>query len=345
MIILGIESSCDETAAAVVKDGRRVFSSVVASQIDVHHIYGGVVPELASRKHMEAIVPVVNQAILQSGISEADLDGIAVTRGPGLVGALLVGFSFAKAYAFGRGLPFIGVNHLEGHLNSVFLEPDPPPFPFVALLVSGGHTSIYHVASHTSYELLGRTRDDAAGEAYDKVSKMLGLGYPGGKVIDDLAAGGDPEKIIFPRAFLDKESFDFSFSGIKSAVGRYLSENGPMDDIHMAHIAAGFQAAVTDVLSHKIIHAALSRKTQHLAIVGGVAANNGLRRKVAREAARNGLALHLPEVKWCGDNAAMIAAAGFHHLAAGEKGALDDDVYSRVPLPKIEKKKNNRTNG
>lgn len=332
MLILGIESSCDETAAAVVEDGRRVLSSVVASQIDVHHIYGGVVPELASRQHMEAIAPVVEQALRESGITAASLSGIAVTQGPGLVGSLLVGFSFAKAFAFGRGLPFIGVNHLEGHLNSVFLEPDPPPFPYAALLVSGGHTSIYQVNSHTHHELLGRTRDDAAGEAYDKVAKMLGLGYPGGEVIDRLAAEGDPVKIQFPRPFLDKNSFDFSFSGIKSAVGRYISENGPIDEARMADVAAGFQAAVTEVLAHKIIHAARSRNCRHLAVVGGVAANNGLRRIVSRMAAENQLTPHLPSPKWCGDNAAMIAVAGYHHLKAGERGHLDDDVFSRVPL-------------
>ena len=331
MIILGIESSCDETAAAVVKDGHEVISSVVASQIDVHHIYGGVVPELASRKHMEAIVPVVDQAILKAGIDYNSLDGIAVTQGPGLVGSLLVGFSFAKAFAFARKLPFVGVNHLEGHLHSVFLEPDPPSFPFVALLVSGGHTSVYHVVSYTQHKLLGQTRDDAAGEAYDKVAKMLDLGYPGGQVIDQLAERGDPKKIFFPRAFLDKNSFDFSFSGLKSAVGRYIKENSPMDDACMTHVAAGFQAAVTEVLTHKIIHAAISEKTRHLAIVGGVAANMGLRKEVTRMAAAKGLVVPLPKIKWCGDNAAMIAAAGFHHLVAGERGNLDDDVYSRVP--------------
>lgn len=334
MIILGIESSCDETAAAVVEDGHKVISSVVASQIDVHHIYGGVVPELASRKHMEAIVPVVDQALFKAGIEYHSLDGIAATQGPGLVGSLLVGFSFAKAFAFARKLPFIGVNHLEGHLHSVFLEPDPPPFPFVALLVSGGHTGVYHVTSFTRHKLLGQTRDDAAGEAYDKVAKMLGLGYPGGHVIDQLAGGGDPNKIFFPRAFLDKNSFDFSFSGLKSAVGRYIKENGPMDNTGMAHVSAGFQAAVTEVLTRKIVHAAITEKTRHLAIVGGVAANMGLRKEVTRTAKEKGLIVHLPKVKWCGDNAAMIAAAGFHHLVAGEHGDLEDDVYSRVPPSK-----------
>ncbi|MBL6972167.1 MAG: tRNA (adenosine(37)-N6)-threonylcarbamoyltransferase complex transferase subunit TsaD, partial [Desulfobacterales bacterium] len=222
MFILGIETSCDETAAAVVADGKTVLSSIVSSQYEVHHPYGGVVPELASRKHIEAIVPVVAEAIRASGIDAKQLDAVAVTRGPGLVGALLVGFCFAKAFAYMRDLPWVGINHLEGHINSVFLEPDPPPFPFVTLLVSGGHTSIYYVTSHTAMELLGQTRDDAAGEAFDKVAKMLELGYPGGAVIDRMAKEGDPDKIVFPRPFLDKLVFDFSFSGLKTAVKRHI---------------------------------------------------------------------------------------------------------------------------
>ncbi|MBW2556868.1 MAG: tRNA (adenosine(37)-N6)-threonylcarbamoyltransferase complex transferase subunit TsaD, partial [Deltaproteobacteria bacterium] len=199
MIVLGIETSCDETAAAVVVDGKQILSSAVSSQIEVHHPYGGVVPELASRKHMEAIIPMVDQALGSSGIDSKTLDAVAVTCGPGLVGALLVGFCFAKAFAYALDVPWVGVSHLEAHVNSVFLEPDPPPFPFVALLVSGGHTGVYHVTSHTDFELMGQTRDDAAGEAFDKVSKMLGLGYPGGGVIDRLARQGNPENIVFPR--------------------------------------------------------------------------------------------------------------------------------------------------
>ena len=222
MLILGIETSCDETAAAVVEDGTTILSSVVSSQFEVHHRYGGVVPELASRKHIEAIVPVVSEAIAACAKSLTQIDAIAVTRGPGLVGALLVGFSFAKAYAYALDIPWVGVNHLEAHINSVFLEPGSPPFPFVALLASGGHTAIYHVTSHTSIELMGQTRDDAAGEAFDKVAKILDLGYPGGIVIDKIAKGGDSSKITFPRPFLDKSTFDFSFSGIKTAVNRYV---------------------------------------------------------------------------------------------------------------------------
>jgi len=224
MIILGIESSCDETAAAVVEDGCIIRSSIVSTQIEVHHKYGGVVPELASRMHMEAILPVVTEAIETAGITMDDIDGVAATRGPGLVGALLVGFSFAKAFAWARGLPWIGVNHLEGHIYSVFLGETPPSLPFVILLASGGHTNLYHVTSANDFELMGQTRDDAAGEAFDKVAKMLGLGYPGGAIIEKLAEKGNPGKIRFPRSYLDKEGFDFSFSGLKSAVARHLQQ-------------------------------------------------------------------------------------------------------------------------
>jgi N6-L-threonylcarbamoyladenine synthase len=309
-----------------------VRSSVVASQVAVHHPYGGVVPELASRKHIEAIVPVVNGAIAKAGMAADQIDGVAVTQGPGLVGSLLVGFSFAKGFAYGYGIPWIGVDHLEGHINSVFLEPDPPPFPFVALLVSGGHTSIYHVTSHRLFRPLGQTRDDAVGEAYDKVAKMLGLGYPGGAVIDRLAAQGDPEKIFFTRPFLDKDQYDFSFSGIKSAVSRHIQTHPDTLQDDQAHIAAGFQAAVVEVLSYKIIKAARAQGCGHLAVVGGVAANQGLRTVVARDASRAGVAVHIPSLDLCGDNASMVAAVGYHRLNAGERASLADDVYSRVKI-------------
>ena len=330
MIVLGIESSCDETAAAVVSDGHQVLSSVVASQVAVHHPYGGVVPELASRKHIEAIVPVVSRAVAKAGITAAQIDGVAVTQGPGLVGSLLVGFSFAKGFAYGHGIPWIGVDHLEGHINSVFLEPEPPPFPFVALLVSGGHTSIYHVTSHREFHLLGQTRDDAAGEAYDKVAKMLGLGYPGGEVIDRLAAQGNPSTVFFTRPFIDKDRFDFSFSGIKSAVSRYIQTHRETYQDNQAHIAAGFQAAVVEVLSYKVIRAASEKGCRHLAVVGGVAANQGLRMVVTRDAAEAGITVHIPSVDLCGDNAAMVAAVGYHRLKAGECAGMDEDVYSRI---------------
>ena len=329
MILLGIETSCDETAAALVKDGTTILASVVASQIHVHHPYGGVVPELASRKHIEAVVPVVDQAIEEAGIPESRIDGIAVTQGPGLVGALLVGFSFAKAYAYSQEIPWIGVDHLEGHVNSVFLETDPPPFPYVALLASGGHTAIYFVRDYIDIELMGQTRDDAAGEAFDKVSKMLALGYPGGPLIGQLAEKGDPNRIKFPRAYLTKSDFDFSFSGIKTAVNRYIQTHSESYHSQIPDIVAGFQEAVVDVLSFKIIQAAQVKKCEHIALVGGVAANGRLREKVSKAAEQKGIETHIPSIQLCGDNAAMIAAVGYHHLRKGEVSRWDDDVYSR----------------
>jgi N6-L-threonylcarbamoyladenine synthase len=330
MIVLGIESSCDETAAALVKDGRQVLSSVVASQVAVHHPYGGVVPELASRKHMEAIVTVVDRAVAKAGLHRDQIEGIAATQGPGLIGSLLVGFSFAKAFAFALQVPWIGVSHLEGHLNSVFLEPDPPAFPFVGLLVSGGHTSLYHVHDHTRAELLGQTRDDAAGEAFDKVAKMLGLGYPGGTIVSALAEKGDPEKILFPRAFLHKDHFDFSFSGLKTAVNRYIQTHPDAHRSEVADIAAGFQEAVVEVLVQKLMTAADVTGCGRVVMVGGVAANRRLRKQVKAAAREKGLQAHLPSVAYCGDNAAMIAAAGYHHLKKGFADDMDQDVYSRA---------------
>ncbi|MFO7558084.1 MAG: tRNA (adenosine(37)-N6)-threonylcarbamoyltransferase complex transferase subunit TsaD [Desulfobacterales bacterium] len=331
MIVLGIESSCDETAASVVEDGRIVLSSIVSSQVEVHHAYGGVVPELASRKHIENITPVVNEALKKSGKKKEELDAVAATQGPGLIGSLLVGFSFAKGYAWALDIPFVGIDHLEAHINSVFLCNDPPPFPFVALLVSGGHTGIYHVTSHTRYQLMGQTRDDAAGEAYDKVSKMLGLGYPGGEVIDQFAREGDPDRINFTRPYLDKNAFDFSFSGIKTAVNRYIKTH-PEYQKQTADIAAGFQEAVVDVLSFKVIQAALQKKCGHITIVGGVAANKRLREKVRSEATGKDLTVHIPPIDLCGDNAAMIAVTGYHYLKKGVRTEQDADVYSRVNL-------------
>ena len=331
MYVLGIETSCDETAAAVVQDGSVVLSSSVSSQIEVHHRYGGVVPELASRKHIEAIVPVVQEAVRDSGINAGRIDAIAATRGPGLVGALLVGFSFAKSYAYARGIPLVGVNHLKGHINSVFLESDAPPFPFVALLVSGGHTGIYYVTSHTAVELMGQTRDDAVGEAFDKVAKLLGLGYPGGGVIDKLSKKGDADKIRFTRPYLNKADFDFSFSGIKTAVSLYVGRHPSDYENQMQDIAAGFQAAVVEVLAYKLINAAIKRDCEHIAVVGGVAANSGLRHRIRCDAEARGLKVHIPSVQLCGDNAAMIAAAGYHYLKAGIDAQLTDDVFSRAP--------------
>ena len=332
MNILGIESSCDETAAAVVKDGSFIQATVVASQVQVHHRYGGVVPELASRKHIEAIVPVVDQALTEAHLSLSDIEAIAVTRGPGLVGALLVGFSFAKSLAYALGIPWVGVNHLAGHINSVFLEPDPPAFPYIAILVSGGHTSIYHVTDHTAAELMGQTRDDAVGEAFDKVAKMLDLGYPGGGIIDRLARDGDPEKIKFPRTYLDKSTFDFSFSGIKTAVLRYITNHPQEIKEQIADIVAGFQEAVLEVLSYKAIRAAAEKGCDRIALVGGVAANSRLREKLTTDAALKGIRVHIPSIHLCGDNAAMIAGVGYHCLKAGTGSDLGDDVFSKQKM-------------
>ncbi|MBT8340049.1 MAG: tRNA (adenosine(37)-N6)-threonylcarbamoyltransferase complex transferase subunit TsaD [Desulfatitalea sp.] len=333
MNILGIESSCDETAAAVVADGRRILSSVVASQIEVHHRYGGVVPELASRAHIEAMVPVVREALRHSGIAAENIQGVAVTQGPGLVGCLLVGFCFAKAFAYARGLPWVGVDHLAGHLSSVLLSDDPPDFPYVALLASGGHTGVYYVQSPLQAELLGQTRDDAAGEAYDKVAKMLGLGYPGGAVIDQLASRGNADSIAFTRPYLEKDRFDFSFSGLKTAVHRYLQTHPDAIQTQQADVAAAFQAAVVDVLIHKLLHAAAIKKCSKAAVVGGVAANTGLRRRLHADAARRGIQVYIPDISLCGDNAAMIAATGFHLLKSGSTSTIDTDVYSRNTRP------------
>jgi N6-L-threonylcarbamoyladenine synthase len=330
MNILGIETSCDETAAAVVKEGTTLASSIVASQIEVHHRYGGVVPELASRKHIEAIIPVVDESLNRADLSLKDIDAIAVTRGPGLVGALLVGFAFAKACAYALKIPWVGVNHLEGHINSVFLEFDPPTFPFVALLVSGGHTGIYHVTSHTTVELMGQTRDDAAGEAFDKVAKMLELGYPGGRVIDRISRTGDPARIKFPRTYLDKSEFDFSFSGIKTAVNRYIMNHNDRIEDQIPDIAAGFQEAVMEVLCYKAILAAMVKGCDRIAVVGGVAANSRLREKLRSDARREGIRVYIPSLHLCGDNAAMIALVGYHYLNAGIVSGLQDDVFSRT---------------
>jgi len=335
MLILGIESSCDETAAAVLKDGDQILSSIVASQAEVHSPYGGVVPELASRQHIQAIVPVINEAVHSAGIAASDLDGLAVTQGPGLVGSLLVGFCFAKAFAYALKIPWVGINHLDGHINSVFLTPDPPPFPFVALLVSGGHTAIYHVTTYTSATMMGQTRDDAAGEAFDKVSKMLGLGYPGGKIISDLAENGNPKNIHFKRAYLDKNKFDFSFSGLKTGVRRYIENNPNCLQTETSDIASGFQASVVDVLSLKLFTAAKAMQCRHVALVGDVAANQSLRQRIQKEAAKRNYTVHIPPLNLCGDNAAMIAATGYHYLKTGHTSQLGEDVYSRIKAAPI----------
>ena len=336
MITLGIDTSCDDTSAAIVVDGRVTLSNVVHSQIRLHHPYGGVVPELASREHLRNIVDVVDESFSRSGISHGDVDGISVTIGPGLIGSLLVGLYYAKGMSYVLGIPLIGVNHLEGHILSVFLEDKVPDFPFVALTVSGGHTSLYLVEGFGRYVLLGQTLDDAAGEAFDKVAKVLGLGYPGGAVIEKLALEGDPEKVRFPRALLAPGSLDFSFSGLKTAVSLFVkdwrkSENQGRET-SVADIAASFQEAVVDVLVQKVMEAAARSKVSSIVLAGGVACNNALRRGLTERASVAGVDVFYPRPAYCTDNGAMIAVAGYHRLRHGERADFSVDVRSRFPV-------------
>jgi N6-L-threonylcarbamoyladenine synthase len=349
MLVLGIETSCDETAASVVEDGRWVRSDVVSSQIKVHAEYGGVVPEVASRQHVATIVPVLRRAAAEAGIELSDLDGIAVTAGPGLVGALLVGVETAKALGYALGKPVVGVNHLAGHLAAVFLAdrasaatataPAVPPDPHLALLVSGGHTALIRLDGPGATTLLGATRDDAAGEAFDKVGKMLGLGYPGGVVIDRLAATGNPNAFTLPRALPRRDDLDFSFSGLKTAVSVMLQGRSLPEGQELADFAASFQAAVVDVLCRKSRRAIALQGIPHLVVCGGVAANRGLRAGLAAAAAEDGFHLYIPPPKRCTDNAAMIAAAGTRLLARGDRAGLDLSVDPGLPLSSSEPSK------
>ncbi|MBM4439364.1 MAG: tRNA (adenosine(37)-N6)-threonylcarbamoyltransferase complex transferase subunit TsaD [Candidatus Rokubacteria bacterium] len=332
MIVLGIESSCDETAAAVLEDGRRVRSSVVASQDAVHAPYGGVVPELASRRHLEVVVPVVERALAQAGAGLPDLDGIAVTHGPGLVGSLLVGLALAKSLAYVHGTPLIGVNHLEGHIYAASLTDDPPEHPFLALVVSGGHTALYHARAPLAYDLVGETRDDAAGEAFDKVAKLLGLGFPGGPAIERVAKQGSPTAIPFPLAQMSDQAPDFSFSGLKTAVSLRVKRHGPLTERDVADVAASFQAAAVKMLVRKSVKAALRLGARRLVLTGGVAANTALRESLAAAAAEHGIHLHVPPRNLCTDNAAMIAAAGSARLAAGQRSGMDLNAVPDLAL-------------
>lgn len=350
MLVLGIETSCDETAAAVVRGGDTVLSDVVVSQIDVHREYGGVVPELASRMHIEAISVVVEEALKKAGTRPQDLEGIAVTRGPGLIGSLLVGIATAKAMAMALGLPICGVHHLQGHLFAASLERLDIGYPFVGLVVSGGHTSLYHVKGPFDIELVGRTRDDAAGEAFDKVAKLLGLGYPGGPVIEREARGVDPGNLRFPRALMEKGDLDFSFSGLKTAVLRRLEDlfgvphgtdrpgsfhplvppevvRSAADEIRI--VAAAFQDAVVDVLVKKGLRCAKAHRVGKLVVCGGVAANRALRDRMNAEAATIGVEPVFPSIGLCTDNAAMIAARGHTMLSAGFSDDLRFPAMSR----------------
>jgi N6-L-threonylcarbamoyladenine synthase len=335
MLILAIETSCDETAAAVVRDGRDILSSVISSQIAIHAEYGGVVPEIASRKHLEMISPVISQALHEAGVALSAIEGIAVTRGPGLSGALLVGFSVAKALAFACGIPFVGVHHIEGHIFASFLE-QPVAFPFLALVVSGGHTHLYHVEGFGRYATLGRTIDDAVGEAYDKSAKIMGLEYPGGAKIDVMAQSGDGSALRLPRPMINDNSLRFSFSGLKTAVLQHCQKNPVVIPSQAANdLCASFQQAVCEVLASKTLAALQQSGAGRLVVAGGVACNSGLRTTMTRLAEEQGVELHIPRPALCGDNAAMLAVPGNYYLEAGLASAPAMDVTATWEMDRI----------
>ena len=331
--ILAIESSCDETAAAVVKNGREVLSNVINTQIAIHTEYGGVVPEIASRKHIENINPVIRKALEDAGVTLDDIDAIGVTYGPGLVGALLVGVAEAKAIAFAKNKPLVGVHHIEGHISANYVENKELEPPFVALVVSGGHTHLVKVNDYGEYEIVGRTRDDAAGEAFDKVARAIGLGYPGGPKIDKLAKEGNPDAIEFPRAHVDDAPYDFSFSGIKSAVLNYInSANMQGKEINRADVAASFQKAVVDALVSRAVRLAKECGMDKLAIAGGVASNSALRAAIQEECTKNNIRFYSPSPILCTDNAAMIGAAAYYEYIKGVRHGYDLNAIPNLKL-------------
>ena len=333
VLILAIESSCDETAAAVVKNGREVLSNVINTQIAIHTEYGGVVPEIASRKHIENINPVIRKALEDAGVTLDDIDAIGVTYGPGLVGALLVGVAEAKAIAFAKNKPLVGVHHIEGHISANYVENKELEPPFVALVVSGGHTHLVKVNDYGVYEIVGRTRDDAAGEAFDKVARAIGLGYPGGPKIDKLAKKGNSDAIEFPRAHVDDAPYDFSFSGIKSAVLNYInSANMQGKEINRADVAASFQKAVVDALVSRAVRLAKECGMDKLAIAGGVASNSALRAAIQEECTKNNIRFYSPSPILCTDNAAMIGAAAYYEYIKGVRHGYDLNAIPNLKL-------------
>lgn len=333
VLILAIESSCDETAAAVVRNGREVLSNVINTQIAIHTEYGGVVPEIASRKHIENINPVVKMALSDARVTLDDITAIGVTYGPGLVGALLVGVAEAKAIAFAKNKPLVGVHHIEGHISANYVENKELEPPFVALVVSGGHTHLVKVNDYGEYEIVGKTRDDAAGEAFDKVARAIGLGYPGGPKIDKLAKEGNPDAIEFPRAHVDDAPYDFSFSGIKSAVLNYInSANMHGEEINRADVAASFQKAVVDALVSRAVRLTKESGMDKLAIAGGVASNSALRETVKQECEKNNIRFFSPSPKLCTDNAAMIGAAAYYEYIKGVRHGYDLNAVPNLKL-------------
>jgi len=333
IIVVGIETSCDETSASVVKNGRLILSNVISSQINLHQKYGGVVPEIASRKHVELIMPVINQAVEEAGIGLKNIDVVGVTYGPGLVGALLVGLSAAKALAFTLNKPLVGVHHIEGHISANYLEHTDLQPPFMCLVASGGHSHIVFVEDYDKYEILGQTRDDAAGEAFDKVARAMGLGYPGGPLVDKAARLGNCDAIDFPRVYFESGCFDFSFSGIKTAVLNYLNNLEQKGErFKLEDVCASFQKAVVDVLVNNTISAAKSRNIKKVTIAGGVAANSFLREQMGKAAERNGLDFYYPRPILCTDNAAMIGCAAYYEFI---KGNMSDLYLNAIPGLKL----------
>lgn len=333
ILTLAIESSCDETAAAVIAEGREVLSNIISSQIEIHKQYGGVVPEIASRHHLNNVNTVVDQALEEAGVSIDDVDMIGVTYGPGLVGALLIGLATAKAYALAADKPLIGVHHIHGHICANYIQHKELEPPFMALVISGGHTNIVEVEDYNTCRVLGGTRDDAAGEAYDKVARVLGLGYPGGPLIDKIAREGDPTAVEFKRVFLEKGSLDFSFSGIKTGVLNYInSEKQAGREINVPDVAAGFQAAVLDVIVAKTVGAAVDMGKDKIVLAGGVAANSMLREMLEKECSKHGLKLYYPAPVLCTDNAAMIGCAAYYKYMAGERDDLTLDAIPNLKL-------------